>query len=64
MSRGFRLMFDEIQLSLGNFLSNWSPSFEHVWFGYFTPFGVIIRAKGTTSQGDWYYFDVSEEGRL
>ena len=36
----------------------------HVWFGYFTPVGVMIGAKGTTSQGDCYYFDVSEEGRL
>ena len=36
----------------------------HVWFGYFTPIGVMIGAKGTTSQGDCYYFDVSKEGRL
>ena len=64
MCRGFRPMFEAIQLSLGNFLANWSPSFEHVWFGYFTPVGVMIGAKGTTSQGDCYYFDVSEEGRL
>ena len=32
MYRGFRVMFEEIQASFGNFLSNWSPSFEHVWF--------------------------------
>ena len=64
MCRRFRVMFDEIQSSLGNFLTNWSPSFEHVWFGYFTLVGVMIRAKGMTSQGDCYYFDVSEEGRL
>ena len=64
MCRGFRVMFDEIQSSLGNFLTNWSPSSEHVWFRYFTPVGVIIGVKGTTSQGNCYYFDVSEEGRL
>ena len=56
-------MFDEIQSSLGNFLTNWSPSFEHVWFGYFTPVGVMIGSK-ETSQGDCYYFDVSEDRRL
>ena len=63
MCRGFRLMFDEIQLSLGNFFSNWSHSFEHFWFGYFTLVGVMIGVKGT-SQGVYYYFDVFEEGRL
>ena len=62
--RGFRSMFDAIKLSLGHFLSNWSPSFVHVWFGYFTPFGVIIGVKGTTSQGDCYYFDVFKEDHL
>ena len=41
-------MFDAIRLSLGNFLSNWSSSFVHVWFGYFTPLGVIIGVKGIT----------------
>ena len=61
MCRGFRPMFEAIQLSLGNFLTNWSPSFVHVWFGYFTPVGVMIGAKGTTSQGDCYYFDVFDE---
>ena len=64
MCRGFRVMFDEIQSSLGIFLTNWSPSSEHVWFGYFTPVGVIIGVKGTTSQGNCYYFDVSKEARL
>ena len=59
--RGFRPMFEAIQLSLGSFLTNWSPSFVHFLFGYFTLVGVMIGAKGT-SQGDCYYFDVSEEG--
>ena len=31
MCRGFRPMFEAIQLSLGNFLANWSPSFVYVW---------------------------------
>ena len=57
-------MFDAIQLSLGFFLSNWSPSFVHVWFGYFILVGVMIGAKGTMSQENCYYSDVSEEGRL
>ena len=64
MCRGFTSMFDGIQSSLGNFLSNWSPSFVHVWCGYFTPLGVILGVKGTMSQGDYYYFDIHGEGRL
>ena len=53
-------------LVLGNFLSNCSPSFVCVWFGYFIPFNVIIGVKGIISQGgcSCYYFDVSEEERL
>ena len=49
MCWGFRPMFEAIQLSFGNFLVNWSPCFVHVWFGNFTPVGVMIGAKGTTS---------------
>ena len=36
----------------------------HVWFGYFTPFGVIRGVKGTTSQGHCYHFDVYEESNI
>ena len=36
----------------------------HVWFGYFALLSVIIGVNETTSQGDCYYFYVSEEGRI
>ena len=64
MCRDFRPMFEAIQLSLGIFLSNWSLSFYACLVWIFTPVVVMMGAKGTTSQGECYYFDVSEEGRL
>ena len=47
--RSSQLMFSFVGvLVLGNFLSNCSPSFVCVWFGYFIPFNVIIGVKGIT----------------
>ena len=62
MCRGFRSIFDAIQLSFGIF-----SLIRHLlcMFGLDTLLhGVIIGVKGTTSQGDCYYYEVFEEGRF
>ena len=57
-------MCDDMHVVLGQFMASWFSSSNQIWFNYFSPLQVILRAKVTNATGDTMYFYVDDDGRL
>ena len=56
--RGGGIMCNDMHVALRQIMDLWSPSSNHIWFGYFSHLKVILGAKVINTTGDVIYLNV------